>query len=688
MESKMGQQNRKAVAADVSTSRVGALDRQVSMESSLDGEENPLKQAASFKPGAWVDHLFLTVAAGFSIYVFRYYLTGIGGPTMLAVTLVPVTFILFTLDSLRNNDFYPKLGKIGNYGLAAAYAAACIFILVYIRLEFMNIRTVRAGMWSRTDLIVGGFMFLLVMEFTRKKYFELFILNILLILYTVYGWAVPGLFGHPGLSWTRVFSAMSVEITTGVYSRLPQLALTLIGSFLLVLSALRAFGCVDSLLTIASRIAVKSSHALPQAAVIGSFGVAAVSGSGAANAATTGSATIPAMIASGLPRATAAAIETASSLGGQLMPPIMGISAFLMADFLGRSYFDVVARGYAPALIYFAGVSLSVYLISVRYRSYMSSAIPIEAAPVHGLDWIKIFVYLAVVAGLIALMAVLGMAPMIAAVRIFIGITILLSAIFLLSEWRSRGSLKLRTLGKPFVQLVECFTGMTVELTLLLATLSIMTGAFVITGVPPKIGFLLMEAAGVNLATMVLVGFVFGAIVGTGLPPAPTYIITALVIAPPMIKVGVDPWVVHFFAFFLAVWGELTPPTSVVAAVAAKIANASFMQTLFRAIGLCVGLFVLMVGIFTKPQLVLEPGIAQLAAFVLVLVATLGFCFSFQATFSKKRLRDLAFRIPLAGFSAFVILYPGMTLPAFGVLPIAAIIGYWILKCRNSTIAE
>jgi len=658
------------------------------MESSLDGEENPLKQAASFKPGAWVDHLFLTVAAGFSIYVFRYYLTGIGGPTMLAVTLVPVTFILFTLDSLRNNDFYPKLGKIGNYGLAAAYAAACIFILVYIRLEFMNIRTVRAGMWSRTDLIVGGFMFLLVMEFTRKKYFELFILNILLILYTVYGWAVPGLFGHPGLSWTRVFSAMSVEITTGVYSRLPQLALTLIGSFLLVLSALRAFGCVDSLLTIASRIAVKSSHALPQAAVIGSFGVAAVSGSGAANAATTGSATIPAMIASGLPRATAAAIETASSLGGQLMPPIMGISAFLMADFLGRSYFDVVARGYAPALIYFAGVSLSVYLISVRYRSYMSSAIPIEAAPVHGLDWIKIFVYLAVVAGLIALMAVLGMAPMIAAVRIFIGITILLSAIFLLSEWRSRGSLKLRTLGKPFVQLVECFTGMTVELTLLLATLSIMTGAFVITGVPPKIGFLLMEAAGVNLATMVLVGFVFGAIVGTGLPPAPTYIITALVIAPPMIKVGVDPWVVHFFAFFLAVWGELTPPTSVVAAVAAKIANASFMQTLFRAIGLCVGLFVLMVGIFTKPQLVLEPGIAQLAAFVLVLVATLGFCFSFQATFSKKRLRDLAFRIPLAGFSAFVILYPGMTLPAFGVLPIAAIIGYWILKCRNSTIAE
>ena len=97
---------------------------------------------------------------------------------------------------------------------------------------------------------------------------------------------------------------------------------------------------------------------------------------------------------------------------------------------------------------------------------------------------------------------------------------------------------------------------MTADLTLLLATLSIMTGALVITGVPTKIGALLIEAAGVNLAAMAIVAFVFGALLGTGLPPAPTYILTALVIAPPMIRVGVDPWVVHFFAFFLARLGR------------------------------------------------------------------------------------------------------------------------------------
>ena len=111
---------------------------------------------------------------------------------------------------------------------------------------------------------------------------------------------------------------------------------------------------------------------------------------------------------------------------------------------------------------------------------------------------------------------------------------------------------------------------------------------------------------------MVVLAFVFGALLGTGLPPAPTYILVAIVIAPPMIKVGVNPWVVHFFAFFLGVWGELTPPTSIVAAVTAKIANASFYQTLGRALQICVSLFTLMAGVFVHPELVIEPGLAQI----------------------------------------------------------------------------
>ena len=182
---------------------------------------------------------------------------------------------------------------------------------------------------------------------------------------------------------------------------------------------------------------------------------------------------------------------------------------------------------------------------------------------------------------------------------------------------------------------------------------------------------------------MALVAFFFGALLGTGLPPAPTYIITALVIVPPMIKAGVDPWVVHFFAFFLAVWGELTPPTSVAAAVTAKIAEAPFLQTLFKAIQICVCLFVLMAGVFTRPALVLEPGLAQIGAMLLLLTATIGVSFSIQAQFSGNRGIDLMLRTVLAMVTMVVLLHPDQQVAALSCIPVGLFVGYWVLRRRN-----
>jgi len=619
----------------------------------------------------------------FFAWLFGYYWTSEGGPTLLAITLVPVTFILFTLDELRKGTIYPRLPAAANIAIAAFYVAACVAVAVYMHVEYFEIGTVRAGIWSTTDLAMGALMVVLIMEYARRRYFALFVLNVALVLYAVYGWAVPGMFNHPGLSWTRIASAMSVEMSTGVFSNLPQLALTLIGSFILVLAALRAFGCIDSILRGASQIAQRSPHALPQSAVLGSMAVGTVSGSGAANAITVGSATIPAMIGAGMPRATAAAVETASSLGGQLMPPVMGISAFLMADFMGRSYFDVVARGYAPALIYYIGVSVSVYLISTRLRARLDAP---AAELMRGADWLNLGAFVAVIAGLISLMGMLHLPPMFAALYVFLAVGAFLVMGHATALARA-GALSWRAFLAPFGRFIDAFASMTADLTLLLAMLSIMTGALVITGVPTKVGSLLLQAAGVNLVAMVIVAFFFGALLGTGLPPAPTYIITALVIVPPMIRVGVDPWVVHFFAFFLAVWGELTPPTSVAAAVTAKIADASFMQTLFRAIVMCFSLFVLMAGVFTRPELVLEPGVAQLGAMALITMATLGGCFALQASFSERRELDLPARLVLAALAMVVLFHPDRQVAALACVPVALAIGYWVLRRRGAPLS-
>ncbi|MFQ5520656.1 MAG: TRAP transporter permease [Candidatus Methylomirabilia bacterium] len=628
-----------------------------------------------------IEVLYFLVAFAFFIYLFHYYLTTTGGPTLLAFTLVPFTFVLFVLNALRRDELYPRLGTIANFSIAGVYTAICVTISVYMFVEFEELGTVRAGIWDPTDLVLGGLMAALVMEYARKRYFALFILNIILIFYAVYGWIVPGMFYHPGLSWTRIVTSMSLEDTTGVFSSLPQLALTLIGSFVLVLSVLRAFGCIDSILKGSSRIAARSPYALPQAAVIGSFGVASVSGSGATNAVTTGSATIPALINAGMPRANAASVETAASLGGQLMPPIMGISAFLMADFLDRSYFDVVARGYAPALIYFAGVSLGVYLMSVRLGTLKSVA---TAQPMGWSDWSNVGAFIAVVIGLIGLMAIAHLPPMFAAIDVFVAIGATLFVRFVVVTWHAHGASGLRSLGAPLLRFLDNFTSMTADLTLLLATLSILTSTFVNTGVPTKVGFILVDLAAINLGAVVVVSFLFGAVVGMGLPPAPTYILTALVIAPHMIKAGVDPWPVHFFAFFLAVWGELTPPTSVVAAVTSKIADASFFGTLLRAIQLCVALFVLMAAVFVRPGLVIEPGLTQLAMMFLVLVATVGVTFSLQGHFSTRWGPDLAARVVLAAFALVVLFHPDLRIAALACVPVGLFVASWVLRRRKA----
>src|SRR5581483_6588750 len=184
-----------------------------------------------------------------------------------------------------------------------------------------------------------------------------------------------------------------------------------------------------------------------------------------------------------------------------------------------------------------------------------------------------------------------------------------------------------------------------------------------------------------------VLAFIFGAVLGTGLPPAPTYILVAIVIAPPMIRVGVNPWVVHFFAFFLGVWGELTPPTSLVAAVTAKIANASFYTTLNRALQICVSLFTLMAGVFVHPELVIEPGVAQFGAAGLVLTATIGITFSLQARFADSAPADIATRLLLAALALVVLLCPDNRIAAVACVPVLLLIGYWLVRRREGAYA-
>ncbi len=214
---------------------------------------------------------------------------------------------------------------------------------------------------------MGLLVFLLVMELSRIVHTELFWMNAVLVVYTLWGYLSPvDFFWHPGTSFYRVITSSTVELSTGIYGQYAQIALTTIGAFLLLAAAARGFDAQGAMVSFMRRIAGKSRQTIPQTAVLASSAVGMISGSGAANATVVGAFTIPLMKRYGVPGEFAAAVETAASMGGLIMPPVMAVAGFVMAEFLGVSYWSVTLRGFALAFIYYSTLSLSVYLLSVR----------------------------------------------------------------------------------------------------------------------------------------------------------------------------------------------------------------------------------------------------------------------------------------------------------------------------------
>jgi TRAP-type uncharacterized transport system fused permease subunit len=173
--------------------------------------------------------------------------------------------------------------------------------------------------------------------------------------------------------------------------------------------------------------------------------------------------------------------------------------------------------------------------------------------------------------------------------------------------------------------------------------------------------------------------YFFGWLVGAGLPPTATYIIGAVIIVPPLTKLGINPWVAHFFVFLLSVWGELSPPTSLTAAVSAKIAEASFMRTMWEALKICAPVTLMTFAIFTRSDMVMTTGWMQIYDAFLVLIGTCGVAFAMFGRLVPNVGLDYALRIIIAGLALATLLHPDEMLAsvAGAVTLIATLVGIW-----------
>lgn len=616
------------------------------------------------------------------LWLIWYYYTGLGGPQELVARVISIALILQILFMYRQHYLYKWLPPIANRVIVAIYIAICLYAFWHFWWQFEEIVIYQQGSYTRQDFIVGLLVFLLVMELSRLAHPVLFWTNIVLVVYTLYGYLSPlDFFWHPGTTLYRVVTSSTVEFSTGIYGIYGQLALTLIAAFLLLAGVASGFDAQRHMINVV-RLIARSRRLIPQTAVVGSSAIGLISGSGSANAVVVGTITIPLMVRYGVPPAFAAAVETAASMGGLINPPMMGAAAFLMAEFLGVPYWDVVLRGFGFAFIYYISVALAVYLLTVR----LLPNAPVEKPQVPLYDKVTTSVFLCAVLYLVYLLGWAGMGELRAALYSAIAMLVLLIAGFLcFKHVLKEPTLRDETLLGNFRRGIETHAEMTSYLTLLLATLGIMIGLFTVTGFINRMGAMLLDLGAWNIIAMVLMAWVFGWFLGTGLPPTATYIIGAVIIVPPMLQLGIDPWVAHFFVFFLSVWGELSPPTSLTAAVSARIANASFMRTMWEALKICLPITLMTFAVFTRSDLVVHPGWRQISDILLVTVGTCGVAFALYGRYLENAFGDVSLRILLAAISLVALFHPNDTLAmivAIALLPIL-IAAIW----RHSAIA-
>lgn len=588
-------------------------------------------------------------------WIVWYCFTGLGGPQELVARLLSISLIVQILFMLQHGQLYAFLPRAANRAIAALYCAVALAAMAYFHFEFEALTMERLGSFTRADFIVGLLMFLLVMELSRLAHPVLFWTNIVLVLYTLYGYLSPlDFFWHPGTTFYRVVTSSTVEFSTGIYGIYGQLALTLIAAFLLLAGVASGFDAQRHMINVV-RLIARSRRVIPQTAVVGSSAVGLISGSGSANAAVVGTITIPLMIRYGVPPTFAAAVETAASMGGLIDPPLMGAAAFLMAEFLNVPYWDVVLRGFGFSFIYYISVAVAVYLICVR----LVPNDPVERPRVALYDKVTTCIFFASVLYLIYLMGILGKGELLAALYTAGTMMALLVAVFLYFKHVYKDpNLERETLLGSFRRAIETHAEMTSYLTLLLATLGIMIGLFTVTGFINRMGAMMLGLGSWNVIAMILMAWVFGWFLGTGLPPTATYILGAVIIVPPMTQLGINPWVAHFFVFFLSVWGELSPPTSLTAAVSARIANTSFMRTMWEALKICAPITLMTFAIFTRDDLVINPGWAQIGSVILVTVSTCGVALALFGRVMPGRSADIAVRLVIASVSFFTLFHP------------------------------
>jgi len=530
--------------------------------------------------------LVSTIAVTLSL--FHLYTAGFGILLALKQRAVHLGFI-FTLIFL----LYPTLKHKKENKLLLTFdmilALGSIAISSYIIFNYESLVR-RAGMYTQFDQFMAILAIIIVLEGTRRALGpELPVISILFLLYAHYGQQMPGMLAHRGYSWSRIASHMYFT-TEGIFGIPLGVSATYIFLFLLLGAFAKRTGLGDLFIDLALSLTGKTTGGPAKAAVVSSGLMGSISGSSVANTVTTGSFTIPLMKKVGYNSQFAAAVEASASTGGQIMPPIMGAAAFIMAEFIGVPYVTIAKAAILPAILYYITVGLMVHFEAKKQglEGMSDDLIPkfLTVLKNRGhmiAPLIIIFYYL-----------FKGYTPLRAA---FLGIIVSYALSFLKEDTRMDLQDLLDTLREGAISALGVAAAC--------AAVGFIVGVTTLTGLGLKFTSLTVALANGNLFFALFFTMVACTILGTGLPTTATYIVLATMAAPALTQLGVPILAAHLFVLYFGVVADLTPPAALAAYAGAGIAGSNPLKTGLTAVKLAIAGFVVPFVFAYSPSLLL-----------------------------------------------------------------------------------
>lgn len=477
----------------------------------------------------------------------------------------------------------------------------------YIVFEYQHL-VLRSGTVSGVDLAVGLLGILLVIEATRRIVgLPMVCVVLAFLIYAFAGPYMPGVLAHRGLTIEQLVGHLYFT-TEGIFGIPLGVSSTFIFLFILFGAYLESTGLGKFFIDLANAIAGWASGGPAKVAVLSSGLMGTVSGSSVANVVGTGSLTIPMMKKLGYHKDFAGAVEAAASTGGQLMPPVMGAAAFLMAEFVGVPYIDIVKAAIVPAFLYFAGIWLGVHFEAKRGNL---KGIPRNQLPKIG-TILKERGHLALPLIVIVYLLVSGYTPMRAAL-VAIVLSILCSA------------LRKSTRMKPIEIVRGLDRGARNVLSVLVACAAagIIIGVVTKTGVGLKLASGLLDLSGGLLLPTMFFTMITAIVLGMGVPTTANYVITSTIAAPALVQMGVPVLCAHMFVFYFGIIADVTPPVALAAFAGSGIAGGNPLRTGINASKLAIAAFIIPYMFVLSPVLLMLEG-TMLDLFMTTLTALIG----------------------------------------------------------------